>query len=299
MPICSNFPGRRQDLLSSTASSQPVKNLGAGMEGTNGEGTWFWGCGWVMGETHQDRGYRYLFWLGKEGRLYIFWEDLHFLDVFLQRHLLLIEKRHDDAHWLLKPRWTTSRFWIRHPMPLCRGQAKGLENGVLKESENTKFVGKIGWFRILFVARIRYYWEFRRAFLHFVLDTNEYGGGTFPLRVLLEAQFGNQIHRINCPLPPGYVWCMRSLPRKFEKKVSQWNKKNPVKIAKLVIFFHEMAGCIPWASRCTYRGAKNTNSVMGRQLWNGWVCWSGGIFFGDQFYSSEKEQVVDVCMKTS
>ena len=66
MPICSNFPGRRQDLLSSTASSQPVKNLGAGREGSNGEGTWFWGCGWVMGETHQDRGYRYL---GKEGRL--------------------------------------------------------------------------------------------------------------------------------------------------------------------------------------------------------------------------------------
>lgn len=72
MPICSNFPGRRQDLLSSTASSQPVKNLGAGTEGTNGEGR---GFGVVVGDEGKPIKIEAIgvFFLGGErGKTYIF-----------------------------------------------------------------------------------------------------------------------------------------------------------------------------------------------------------------------------------
>lgn len=176
------------------------------------------------------------------------------------------------------------------------GTSKGLENGVLDGSENMKFVGKIRWFRILFVARSRYYWEFRWIFSALCIGHKWIWRWHF----LFASSFGSPVRfqpdpsdTSNCPLLTGYVWCMRSLPRKiWKKKVSQ-----PVKIAKLVIFFREMAGCIPWASRCTYRGANNTNSAMGRQ-WNGWGMLEWRWFFlGDQFqlFRKKKKNLLWMC----
>lgn len=248
-----------------------------------------------MGETHQDRGYRYLFLAGEGGKTYIFWENLHFLHVFLHGHLLVIEKRHDDASWLLKPRWTTSRFWIRHPMPLCRGQAKGLENGVLEGSENTKFVGKIRWFRILFVARIRYYWEFRWIFSALCIGHKWIWRWHF----LFASSFGSPVRfqpdpsdTSNCPLLTGYVWCMRSLPRKI------WKKKKYLSQWRLQSWWSSSAKWqVVSLGRRVVRTLVQTTRIprWGDSEMDG-VCWSGGDFFWEiSFNSSEKKKKKTCC----
>ena len=113
--------------------------------------------GW-WGETHQDRGYRMaidiFFWLGKEGRLTFSW------CVFAGSPFGYRKK----AWWCIMIAETSLdniKVLDTASNATMSGTSKGLENGVLEGSENTKFVGKIRWFRILFVARIRYYWEFR------------------------------------------------------------------------------------------------------------------------------------------
>lgn len=181
-----------------------------------------------MGETHQDRGYRMaidiFFWLGKEGRL-TFSSCVFAASPFGYRKktwwcIMIAETSLDN----IKVLDTASNATMS-------GTSKGLENGVLEGSENTKFVGKIRWFWILFVARIRYCWGFPKSFLHFVLDRNEYGGGTDLLCEFFWKPSSvptRSIGYFKLSTSYGYVWCMRSLPRKFEKKkVSQRTKKIP------------------------------------------------------------------------
>lgn len=178
-------------------------------------------------------------------------------------------------------------------MPPCRGQAKGLKNGVLEGSENTKFVGKIRWFWILFVARIRYCWGFPKSFLHFVLDRNEYGGGTDLLCEFFWKPSSvptRSIGYFKLSTSYGYVWCMRSLPRKFEKKKylsEQKKSREDCKAGDLLprngrLYPLGVALYVPWCKQHEFRDGETVK-------WMGYV----GVemmFFGDQFLLFRKKK---------
>ena len=143
--------------------------------------------------------------------------------------------------------------------------------------------------------------NFGRFFLHFVLDTTEYGGGTDLLCEFFWKPSSVPTRSIGYfKLSTSYVLCMmHALPsKKNEKKVSQRNKnksREDCKAGDLLprngrLYPLGVALYVPWCKEHEFRDGETTVK------WMGYV----GVemmLFGDQFLLFRKKHVVDVCMK--